>query len=348
MLSRFLKLMLLISPLYVHSTLPSGSLEQAETCELALDAPLYFKPLLMERIWGGRRLEIFGKTLPANAQIGESWEITDREDAQSVVQNGIFRGKSLHDLWVNHHQTVFGTSLESKRFPVMIKLLDAKERLSVQVHPTPQQALLLNGEPKTEMWYFVDTYGDGDIFAGLRKGVTVQEFTEALYSGSVAEKIHRLVVHPGEAFFIPSGRIHAIGAGNVIVEVQQNSDTTYRVFDWNRLGLNGQPRELHIEQSLQCINFKDYEPAVVRRLDENVVTCEYFNVDEWEIDQTRDACLAGTCAIFVCLSGEVLCGGLTFKPGEFFLVPAALKNRQISPLTPKAKLLRITLPESLG
>lgn len=311
----------------------------------SFDEPIQFEPLFMERIWGGRELERFHKQLPPDSLIGESWEIVDRPEAQSVVKAGPFEGKSLHELWRRHRELVFGDVSDSPRFPILIKLLDANQRLSVQVHPTAEMAQVLSGEPKTEMWVFMDTYGDGDIFAGLKKGVTKEQFSRALIQGTVADLIHRIVAKPGDAFFIPSGRIHAIGAGNVIVEVQQNSDTTYRVFDWNRLGLDGKPRPLHIEESLQCIDFNDYEPSMIVRKDDVVADCDYFHVEEWKLEEAREAVPEGRFAIFACLSGEVRCGSTVFQAGDFFLVPAAMKHRVLVSTTGETAVLRITLPQ---
>ncbi|HRJ71693.1 MAG TPA: class I mannose-6-phosphate isomerase, partial [Terrimicrobiaceae bacterium] len=212
---------------------------------MACSEPIVFEPLAMERVWGGRRLEaLYGKRLPHGAPIGESWEIVDREDAQSVVHQGPLRGTTLHELWTGRRGEIFGAEYEhekSRRFPILIKLLDARERLSVQVHPPIHMAATLRGEPKTEMWYFADALPGSSIYAGLKKGVTRSQFESLLRDGRVEEALHVIPVESGDSIFIPSGRLHAIGEGNVIVEVQQNSDTTYRVFDWNRTGLDGRP-----------------------------------------------------------------------------------------------------------
>ena len=311
-----------------------------------LPAPIVFEPIFMDRVWGGRALETgFGKRLPIHGRIGESWEIVDRAEAQSVVHNDPLRGKSLHELWTDYHSEVFGDRLPAcPRFPLLFKLLDAQERLSVQVHPPAPVAPALNGEPKTEMWYFLDATPHADIFAGLRPGVTRESFEAALRSGAVESSLHRLPVRPGDCIFIPSGRIHAIGAGNVIVEVQQNSDTTYRVFDWNRVGLDGKMRQLHIEESLQSIDFSDFEPTLERPRGETLVRCPFFHVEKWELTQPREAAPAGDFAIFTALAGIVKCAGLEFRPGEFFLVPASLQNRSLEPAGASAALLRTTIP----
>jgi mannose-6-phosphate isomerase len=279
----------------------------------------------MRRVWGGRRLEsLYGKRLPSGVRIGESWEIVDREDAQSVVHNEPLRGATLHDLWTKQRKEIFGANTPvTPRFPLLFKLLDCQDRLSVQVHPPPEVASRFNGEPKTEMWYLMATLLDSDLYAGLKRGVTREQFEEALQAGRVAELIHRIPTRAGEAFFIPSGRIHAIGAGNVIFEVQQSSDTTYRVFDWNRLGLDGKPRALHLDESLASINFDDPEPGVVEPQGEVLVACPHFRVERWEFaDASRPTGTDDAFAVFTVVNGKFECGGLEFTDGDFFLVPA--------------------------
>jgi mannose-6-phosphate isomerase len=304
-------------------------------------APIVFEPLFMERIWGGRRLESsYGKRLPIGVRIGESWELVDRADYQSVVHDGPLRGRVLNDLWLKNRTEIFGEGLEdTPRFPLLFKLLDCQDRLSVQVHPPAEAAARFGGETKTEMWYLLDALLDSDIYAGLRQGVTREQFDEALRAGHVADLIHRIPSRTGDAYFMPSGRIHAIGAGNVIFEVQQNSDTTYRVFDWNRLGLDGKPRELHICESLASIDFTDAEPTPVQPQGETVVRCEYFTVERWEIDGERQSGTSSRFAVFAVESGTIECGGHTFTVGGFFLVPAGADLM----LTGQGVVLRTTI-----
>ena len=205
------------------------------------DSPVVFEPIFKERIWGGHNFAAsFGKKLPANKRIGESWEIVDRPEAQSIVREGPLAGRSLHDLWINFREELFGGVPDAPRFPLLIKLLDAQEKLSLQVHPPPEIAESLGGEAKTEFWYVFAAEPNAEIFVGLRKSMTRDQFEDALHSGTVADCVHAIRMKNGDAMFLPSGRFHAIGAGNILVEVQQNSDTTYRVFDWNRVDDQGQ------------------------------------------------------------------------------------------------------------
>lgn len=313
---------------------------------MELTAPLRFEPLFMERVWGGRQLEqLYGKRLPQGARIGESWELVDREEAQSVVHDGPLQGTTLRDLWKHHRAEIFGEGLpDSERFPLLIKLLDAQDRLSLQVHPPAAVSAVLGGEPKTEMWYFADTRGDADIFAGLRNGVTRDTFQAALEDGSVADQVHRLTVKKGDAIFIPSGRVHAIGAGSVIVEVQQNSDTTYRVFDWHRAGLDGKPRELHVDESMASIDFSDVEPRLSGVTNGNVVRCDLFQVDKLELSTKTPVGTTGRFAILCVLEGSVECGTGTFAAGEIFLVPASPGPWELRPVSGLFTALQITIP----
>src|SRR5579859_6328112 len=227
---------------------------------------LTFKPIFKERVWGGRKLEqLYKKELPAGAVIGESWEISDRPGDASVVANGPLAGKDLRWLMEHHAAELLGAAAaKTDRFPLLVKILDAAEKLSLQVHPPASVAAALGGEPKTEMWYVAEADPGADIFVGLKSGVTRSEFEQKIKDGTVADCFHRIEVGKGDVMFLPSGRVHALGAGSVIFEIQQNSDTTYRVFDWNRVGLDGKPRELHVEKSLASIDFNDFEPGLIK------------------------------------------------------------------------------------
>lgn len=317
-----------------------------KSTDLPLSQPLTFEPIFMERIWGGRRLEsLYGKRLPVAARIGESWEIVDRPEAQSIVAAGPWRGRTLHELWVECREQVFGCSLaQSERFPLLIKLLDAREKLSLQVHPPADVAAELGGEPKTEFWYIAEADPGAELYAGLKRHSSRTMVENALASGTFEELVHRIAVRAGDAMFLPSGRIHALGAGIVLVEIQQNSDTTYRVFDWNRAGPDGARRELHIEESLRSIAYDDCQPGLLEREAESLVRNELFDIEKWELASARVVSPKGSFAIVACLAGELACTRVRLRPGEFFLVPASLEARELEPLLPNTSLLRVTIP----
>ena len=217
---------------------------------------LNFKPIYQERVWGGRHLESYlGRKLPGNAPIGESWDIVDRPEAQSVVATGQWAGQSLREVMAGNVADVMGPTWPKDRpFPILVKWLDCRDRLSVQVHPPASIAAKLGGEPKTENWYFAAVEPGAAVYAGLRAGVGRREFEAAIAAGSVEQTLERPAVRRGDSLLIHSGVMHAIDAGNVILEIQQNSDTTYRVYDWGRVGLDGKPRALHVRESLECLS----------------------------------------------------------------------------------------------
>jgi mannose-6-phosphate isomerase len=308
------------------------------------DDCLTFKPLYMERIWGGRKLQTcFDRILPSSNPIGESWELVDREDAQSIVSETKFRGASLHEIWTNYRHEIFGEGYDSERFPILIKILDASDTLSLQVHPGRAGTINILAEPKTEFWYFVTTDDGAEIYVGLKDGVGRTDFETALESGQVLEFLHRVPTRSDTYIFIPGGRLHAIGAGNVLFEIQQNSDTTYRVFDWNRLGLDGKPRQLHIEESLRCVDFNDFEPTLGQGESEILVNCNCFRVDRWLLDRSRQANSEPKFSVFQVVNGIVSFGARFFRRGDLFLVPADGHKGAVTPHDVTAMVLRTTL-----
>jgi mannose-6-phosphate isomerase len=308
--------------------------------------PLTFNPLYMTRVWGGRELErVYGRQLPeADTPYGESWEIVDRENEQSVVDEGPLAGTSLHELWMRRREEIFGVGYESHaRFPVLIKILDARDDLSIQVHPRAGESTP-DAEPKTEMWFIADCEPGAKLYAGLKRGVTRAAFERALADGSVADCVHAIEPRPGDSIFIPSGRLHAIGAGFLIHEIQQNSDTTYRVFDWNRAGLDGKPRQLHIDESMANTDFDDIEPGLDAPHDGLLAECPWFRTER------KRLAAGGTLAnpdpekfsIVMVIDGALAgAGGRRFGKGGTLLLP-----RGSEPLTAVSgtDVLQITVP----
>lgn len=310
--------------------------------------PLVFTPLFKERIWGGRELEtLYGKNIPAGKTIGEAWEISDRPGDASVIANGPLAGNSLRWLMENHASEMLGEAKPAAagRFPLLCKILDAREKLSLQVHPPASKAAELQGEPKTEMWFIADATPEASLYVGLKNGVSRAEFEKKIADGSVADCFHRIPVKAGDTMFLPSGRVHAIGEGLVIFEIQQNSDTTYRVFDWNRVGLDGKPRELHIPESMASIDFNDFEPKLVpayyreapnfkfRQLVEDPL----FNVQEMVFDHAGTMKPAGSFLRIIAVikgAATIVDGNsgisVELRPGQFGLIPASLSGVEIT------------------
>jgi mannose-6-phosphate isomerase len=305
--------------------------------------PTIFEPIFKERVWGGRSLEqLYRKRLPPAVNIGESWEISDRDGDQSMIANGAFAGRTLGWLMREHGAEVLGssTSAPGNRFPLLCKILDARERLSLQVHPRPGFDPL--AEPKTEMWYIAGAEAGAELFVGLRQGATRERFEEAIREGRVASCFHRIAVHTDDVMFLPSGRVHAIGAGLVIFEIQQNSDTTYRVYDWDRVGADGRPRELHIPQSLANIDFDDVEPSLVPRETRDrevgsirpLVRDPLFSADLIESKQHNDAHVEpGPARVIAVVRGRILVQGggvdAALEPGGFCLLPGSTPGARV-------------------
>ncbi|MFZ0915359.1 MAG: type I phosphomannose isomerase catalytic subunit [Candidatus Udaeobacter sp.] len=326
-----------------RSTITVGRL--LSMSELHLTSPLTFEPFFVERIWGGRRLESeFGRKLPLLKRIGESWEIVDRPEAQSVVADSPLKGKTLHDLWTQHRKQIFGDTTDAPRFPLLLKLLDAHERLSLQVHPPVQFAGKLGGEPKTEFWYVAAADPGAELLLGFRQLSARDRFETALREGTAADYVHKIPVRAGDAAFLPAGRLHAVSAGNLLIEIQQNSDTTYRVFDWNRADDKGKHRLLHVEQALQCIDFEDVQPKLIQSEGELLISHSLFEIRKWTLDIPRDVAPLGQFAIICCLTGSLSCASVELAPGEIFLMPAYLQNRQLKSLASQTSLLRVTIP----
>jgi mannose-6-phosphate isomerase len=306
----------------------------------------FFKPIYQERIWGGDNLtRLFGRTLPEGKKIGESWELVDRPEACSEIESGpgIAPGshQNIHTFWKDRRIEIFGTNApDLARFPILIKLLDCQDNLSVQVHPPPGK----EGEPKTEMWYFLEAKPEAKIYAGLKKGVTREKFEKAIGTPELPKLLSALHPQQSEAMFLPSGRVHAIGAGNVILEIQQNSDTTYRVDDWGRVDEHGRPRALHREQALDSIRFNDFEPQFAQPHGERVLQCPFFTVERafiypgeyrvWTSDQT-------SFQYHFLAQGSLKIDDKEIKQGTSWFVPASAETYNLEPVGEGAELITV-------
>ncbi len=324
--------------------------------------PLTFRPLLKERIWGGRNLEkLYRKPLPPGKLIGESWEVSDRPGDESVIANGALAGRTLGDLMRGHRQELLGASAPSgasPRFPLLIKIIDAQDTLSLQVHPPASIAAQLGGEPKTEMWYVAQAGPRAELFVGLKNGVTRAQFEASLSGREVANCFHRIPVRAGDAMFLPSGRVHALGAHIVIFEIQQNSDTTYRVFDWNRVDGQGHGRTLHISESLASIDFFDFEPALLPAesrpakpgMLRPLVKNELFEVSLRQLAPGEAfSPYPGRMEVVGIVEGKAQvtfqAASIDLAPGQFCLFPAECQAATLHAATPLS-LLEIFAPDS--
>ena len=291
---------------------------------------LLFKPLYQERVWGGQGLaSSLERTLPSTRLIGESWEIVDRPEAQSIVAVGSFEGQSLRQLLEKNTARIMGPRWPASRpFPILIKWLDCRERLSLQVHPPMAVADALGGEPKTENWYIADTTPGAHLIVGLKRGVTPDQFEKALARNTLETCVHKFPVAKGDSILVHSGQIHAIDAGNLILEIQQNSDTTYRVYDWGRVGLDGKPRQMHVTESLRSINWNDFEPAPLRAqpTSATIADCPEFRIRRAVLAQGDHLKFAAgeQPRLLSVVSGNLrLTSGQTLKRGDNALLPYA-------------------------
>lgn len=291
---------------------------------------LQFKPIYQERVWGGRGLKTFlGRELTGSAPIGESWELVDRPEAQSLAVGGPWAEKSLRELLNTHGAEIMGPQWPKARpFPILVKWLDCRERLSLQVHPPASVAAKLGGEPKTENWYIAAAAPGAAVLAGLKPGVDAAKFRVALKDNTAESLVHRLPTMAGDSLLIRSGVMHAIDGGNLILEIQQNSDTTYRVYDWGRVGLDGKPRAMHVEQSMASLEANTAgTPQLVRTTDKTTLLaeCREFRITRHQLAAGESlAYQAGEQArVISVVSGRLTADGTSLGVGDNALMPYA-------------------------
>ncbi len=321
--------------------------------------PLIFSPLYRTYLWGGLKFASrLGRSLPEGDTFAESWELVDHGDDQSVVRAGPLAGTSLHTLVREQGPALMGRHSGVEAFPLLFKFLDAKRDLSVQVHPDDTRAAKLSppDRGKTEAWYVVDAEPGSLIYAGLREGVRTDDLRHAITDGTLDRCLHSFAAHPGDCVFIPAGTVHAIGAGLVIAEIQQSSDVTYRLYDWNRVGPDGKPRQLHIDAGLEAVTqfcpvIPRHAPEVVPPTGFPLATCDYFGLDLFAAEPTDArvwhlggdesphflAVVRGTLAL------DAAWGLPPLQAGDCVLIPASLGLQAIAGSS-GTEFLRVRLP----
>jgi mannose-6-phosphate isomerase len=306
--------------------------------------PLSFQPLYKQYIWGGRKLETsLGKAIGPGDNYAESWEICDHGMDQSVVANGPLTGTTLAELVARYGRELFGRHHPQTRFPLLVKFLDARQTLSVQVHPNDEQAALL--EPpdsgKSEAWVVLETGPESLIYAGLKSDVNRNKLETAIREGRCRECLHSFHPQVGDCIYIPAGTVHSLGAGLLVAEIQQSSDTTFRLFDWNRLGPDGKPRPLHVEQGLNVIDYLagPVYPQKTQATDRDgavrLVECEKFVLEQLTFDGRYEIGGDGRCHILIILEGSLMTAGdpdmKTISRGGTVLIPACLGPVHLEP-----------------
>lgn len=323
--------------------------------------PLSFSPLLKRSIWGGRQLgERLGKPIGQGDDYAESWELVDRDSDQSVVRDGPLAGKTLAELMATRARELLGRHSQLARFPLLLKYLDCQRVLSVQVHPDDEYARKMPKPDlgKTEAWYILEAAPQSVVFAGLKARVTRAELWEAVSAGQTAEVLHSFHPTAGQCLFIPAGTVHALGDGLLVAEVQQSSDTTFRLFDWNRVDSHGQPRQLHIDQALHVTDFTrgpitPQTPVAGSDGWETLIACDQFVLRRarFEPSSQRQFVTGGhdSPVILMVTSGQAALlpaahAGSAHCTGETILLPASDGQRVVELIQPETIVLEISLP----
>jgi mannose-6-phosphate isomerase len=313
-----------------------------------LDEPLEFASYLRPQVWGGTALERYlGKSLPGTEPVGEAWEVSGLPQQPSIVMHGPFAGRTLSELWQTRGADLLGYRHPSATFPLFVKWLDCREYLSVQVHPNDRLAREELGQVsgKSEAWVVVHAEPTARVYAGLRAGLTREEMLAHIHAGTIADCLHSFVPRVGDCISLPAGTVHSAGGGVVFAEVQQPSDLTFRLYDWNRLGLDGQPRPLHLEMAMKSITWPQgpVSPVTPRPLaemegatGEALLQTFAFDIERYYVHGTCAHPHPGEMTIWMVLDGAAIFDGASYSPhrilekGSTILIPAGVKHAQWS------------------
>lgn len=319
--------------------------------------PLKFKPIYLDKIWGGNRLKtLLNKDYGNLPNCGESWEISGVEGNISVVDNGFLAGNNLQELIEIYMGDIVGDKVFKKfgeEFPLLIKFIDAQDDLSIQVHPNDELSKKRhNAYGKTEMWYVVDATEEALINSGFNRQVSKEQYLEYIENGKLTDLLHYDKTEKGDVFFIPAGRVHAIGKGAMVAEIQQTSDVTYRIFDYNRKDDKGNLRELHTDLAIDAINFSFMEEyktrySIKKNISSELVSCNYFTTNILEFDSLieKDYSQLDSFIIYLSLEGDFEIqyeeGTVKVNKGETILIPASVELFQLNPLSKTVKTLEV-------
>lgn len=293
--------------------------------------PIRLDPAYQHYVWGGERIQSYFHREIAPGRYAESWEVSDRNEGMSVVANGPWKGKTLNDILLIGKEKIVGKGKSWDPFPLLLKVIDSKEHLSLQVHPDEEASQRLGGQSKSEMWIALEK---SSVYVGLKEGVTRADFIQGIDEGKVEHLLRKIDLEKGESIYIPAGQVHSICAGALLLEVQQNSNTTYRLYDWGRKG-----RELHLEAGLSSINFEKSQPSKIEprfaqtdghhRL-ESIISNSYFIVERLEIgDRWQMKSHVKSCQILFCIRGKAVIEDEPILPGMTYLIPAFLPSVSI-------------------
>ncbi len=324
--------------------------------------PLKFKPFYLDKIWGGEKIKtILNKDFGEIPNCGESWEISGYDGYISVVTNGFLAGNNIEELIEVYMGDLVGEKIYDKfglQFPLLVKFIDAHQDLSIQVHPGNEMAKQRHSAyGKTEMWYVIDADEGSELISGFNREMDKGKYLESLESGTLDSILNYERVKPGDAFFIPAGRVHAIGKGILLTEIQQTSDVTYRIYDFGRKDANGNVRELHTALALDAIDFKYYgkyktEYSVRPNASSKIISCPYFTTNIIEFDKKieKEYVELDSFIIYICLEGEFSIqynnGSELVKKGETVLIPASFNSIFLKPLGKKVKTLEVYIREN--
>lgn len=304
--------------------------------------PLEFSPFFRTMVWGGERILPYKGVTGNLPKIGESWEISGYGDHLTLVDNGPLRGKTVLQLCSMYKEQLLGKRVyeaEGEAFPLLIKIIDAHSDLSIQVHPDDEMAHRVHGPAfrgKTEMWYVIDTEPGAALYCGISKNVTPEEYARKVADGTITDILARFEVKPGDVFFLPPGRVHAICSGCMLAEIQQTSDLTYRIWDYGRLGLDGKPRQLHTELAAQAIDFKVYDNYLTVYKPEKdksveLVSCKYFTTCVCDLTRPLTVELPDSFMVVMCIDGSGTVNGHRVKQGSTVLIPACMSSVELVP-----------------